>query len=292
MEIDDTMDMNSIIMDSIKNRSYRVSAGGLNPTGASCRIIDEFGREKLIGKCHRAIWYKKNGVPPTREIPDNNMNKMQVGIALEDNDQESLSKQGVLIDGNIKLRHEIGEKIPIMISGEVDSLLRYAKKNTEGKLEISNKIAIGVEQKTGRGYFQEKQIMGKSNKLYPIGYPKLDHVMQTAIYLHMREKLEKHYDVEIPYFLLGYLLVDCGKRTQFRIELKDGYSGEIIVKDEYGEIIKPNVAYLMELGVNSDNLVKKIEGLTIENIIERYEEMLLKLMNDEPPERDFNLRYP
>ena len=45
-----TMNMNEIIMDSIRNRSYRVSAGGLNPTVASCRITDEFGRERLIGK--------------------------------------------------------------------------------------------------------------------------------------------------------------------------------------------------------------------------------------------------
>ena len=44
--------------------------------------------------------------------------------------------------------------------------------------------------------------MGKSNKLYPIGFPKLDHVMQTAIYLHMRKPLEEHYSVKIPYFLI------------------------------------------------------------------------------------------
>ena len=286
-----TMNMNEIIMDSIRNRSYRVSVGGLNPTGASCRITDEFGRERLVGRCHRAVWYKKNGVPPTREIPDYNMNKMQVGIALEDNDQASLSKKGLLIDGNIKLRHEIGDKIPIMISGEIDSLIRYAVKNGDNKLDISNDIAIGVEQKTGRGYFQEKIIMGKSNKLYPTGYPKLDHIMQTAIYLHMRKPLEEHYGVNIPYFLLGYLLVDCGKRTQFHIELKDEYQGEVIIKDEYGDVINPNAAYFMEMNIDSDKPVKRIEGLTIENIIARYEEMLLKLMSDEPPERDFDLRY-
>ena len=285
------MQMQDIIIDDIKNRAYRVSLGGQNPTGASCWITDEFGRERLVGKCHKAIWYSKNGVKRTNIISDENMNKMQIGIAMENSDQQNLASKGILLENNIKVRHEIGDRIPIMVSGEVDSLIRYATIDEDGKLDIDKKIAIGVEQKTGRGHFQDKEIMGRGNKLYPTGHPKLDHIMQTAIYLHMRKPLEEHYDVEIPYFLLGYLLVDNGKRTQFRIELSDDYTGDIIIKDRYGEEITPSKAYCIEMNIEEPEFPEKIQGLSIENIVSRYEEMLLKLMNDEPPERDFQLRY-
>ena len=97
---------------------------------------------------------------------------------------------------------------------------------------------------TGRGFFQSKKIMGNRNKLYARGYPKHEHIMQVALYLRMRKALEDHYNVTIPYFLIVYYLVDSGETTQFRLELSDGYTGEIIVKDRDGTIIKPNAGTL------------------------------------------------
>ena len=46
----------------MKNRAYRVSRGGMRPTSASCIITDEYGDKKLVGKCHRAEWFRLNGV--------------------------------------------------------------------------------------------------------------------------------------------------------------------------------------------------------------------------------------
>ena len=67
--------------------------------------------------------------------------------------------------GNIKVYEDIGnEDENITISGEVDVLLREALKNEEGRLEISNTVAIGVEVKSGRGFFQSKKIMGNCHK--------------------------------------------------------------------------------------------------------------------------------
>ena len=92
--------------------------------------------------------------------------------------------------------------------------------------------AIAIEVKSTRGYFSEKGLMGKGNKIYPIGYPKLEHLMQTGMYLHTRKVVEDTYGVKIPYAVIVYGLVDSCKTNQFRIELSNGYDGEILVKGE------------------------------------------------------------
>ncbi|MHA1286850.1 MAG: hypothetical protein ACTSPB_05540 [Candidatus Thorarchaeota archaeon] len=292
MEERPTMAVDTIVMDSIKARDYRVSLGGLNPTGASMRIIDEFGREQLVGTCHRQQWYKRKGVEKTNLPRDENLNKMEIGNAMEDNLQAHWSRQGVMLAGNIKVYENIGEgDEDITISGEVDVLLREALKNEDGRLEISNDTGIGIEVKSGRGFFQSKKIMGNRNKLYARGYPKHEHIMQVALYLRMRKALEDHYDVTIPYFLIVYYLVDSGETTQFRLELSDGYTGEIIVKDRDGTIIKPNAGYAFDMKLEEAILPTKIQNMTTDNLLNRYRELQVKLLADEPPEREFELRY-
>lgn len=292
MEEKPTMSVDTIVMDSIKARDYRVSLGGLNPTGASMRIIDEFGRDQLVGTCHRQQWYKRTGVEKTNFPREENLNKMEIGNAMEENLQGHWNRQGVMLAGNIKVYENIGEgEEDITISGEVDVILREALKNEDGKLEISNSVAIGVEVKSGRGFFQSKKIMGNRNKLYARGYPKHEHIMQVALYLRMRQALEDHYDVEIPYFLLVYYLVDSGETTQFRLELSDGYTGEIIVKDRDGTIIKPNAGYSFDMKMDEAMIPSKIKNMTIDNLLIRFRELQAKLLIDTPPTRDYELRY-
>jgi len=292
MDSGTTMSADGIIMDSIKERDYRVSLGGLNPTGASMNIMDEFGRKQIVGKCHRQEWYKRTGVEKTNFPREVNLNKMEIGNAMEDNLQSHWNRKGGMLAGNVKVREDIGnEGEEIIISGEVDVIFREALKDEEGRLEISNKTAIGIEVKSGRGYFQSKKIMGNRNKLYSQGYPKYEHIMQVALYLRMRKNLEEHYNVEIPYFLLVYYLVDSGESTQFRIELSDGYQGEIIVKNRDGKVIKPNAAYCFEMEMNEMLLPDMVQEMTMENILNRYRELQEKLTVDTPPERDFELRY-
>ncbi len=287
-----TMASDTIVMDSIKARDYRVSLGGLNPTGASMRIIDEFGREQLVGTCHRQQWYKRTGVEKTNLPRDENLNKMEIGNAMEENLQAHWSRQGVMLAGNIKVYEDIGDEGEnITISGEVDVLLREALKNEDGRLEISNTVGIGVEVKSGRGFFQSKKIMGNRNKLYARGYPKVEHIMQVALYLRMRQALEEHYGVEIPYFLLVYYLVDSGETTQFRLELSEGYTGEIIVKDRDGTVIKPNAGYAFDMKMEEAMLPEKVQNMTIDNLLQRYRELQEKLLIDTPPPRDYELRY-
>ena len=280
------------VFDSMRKGNMRVSAGGLNPTGASCIITDELGNDKLIGKCHRQVWYSKTGVPRSNFPDDKTFIKFAVGHAMEDNFQTHWNRSGLLIDGNIKIKEDISNGDPrgeMFISGEADGIIRDFETDEEGNItQISSTHAIGMEMKTNRGYFARKEVYGVGNKRYPNGHPKMDHVMQTAMYLMMRWKMEEYYGVLIDSFRIVYCQVDDGLTTFFDISLSDGYEGNVIIKDRYGELVKPDVLASLEAGVNLD----PISGLTTDNIKDRFYECAEKLLDTEnPPERDYQLRF-
>ena len=115
------------VFNDMRNGSFRVSLGGMNPTGASCWIKDEKGNDKLVGKCRRQVWYSKTKVPRTNLPNDETFIKFAVGHAMEENFQEHWQRQGVMLDGNVKVRQDISNGDPrgeLIVSGEIDVLLR------------------------------------------------------------------------------------------------------------------------------------------------------------------------
>lgn len=277
-----------------RNRGLRVSLGGLNPTGASCNIVDERGNDQLVGKCHRQVWYSKKRVPRTNEADDTSMIRFGVGDAVENELQEQWEKQGVLLASNLKLKEPIGTDSetgePVYLSGEIDAVLRYFETDSEGRITmIDPNTAIGIEVKSTRGHFSEKHLCGKGNKMYPLGFPKMEHLMQAAMYLHTRKAVEEAYGVTIPYFVIVYEIVDSCKTNQFRIELSNDYDGEILVKTMDGQLITPQTDAMTQL--QEDRVYQAIQGLTIENINQRYMECYEKLQSDDLPDREFALRY-
>jgi len=57
--------------------------------------------------------------------------------------------------------------------------------------------------------------------------------------------------------------------------------------------IKPNPAYKIDnRACVRDVEIRPVQGITMERIIERFKELAVKLESDEPPEREFYLRYP
>lgn len=278
---------------SMKNRPFRQSSGGLNPTGASCIITNEKGVDYMIGKCHRSVYYSKKGYEKTNPPDDLTQIKFLVGTEIENGFQMHWQRQGILLDGNVRLRGNINppdsEHGELFVSGEVDALLREHDCDAEGIVtNIRHDKAFILEMKTSRGHFAAKQVIGRGNKIYPAGQPKYDHVMQTAMYLHMRKKLEDHYNVEIPYAVIVYALVDGGDCNWFRLELSEGYEGDILIYDKYGNLVEPVTSGDMKLAGND---LQPISGLSIANIRARYQECHNKLQEDEPPEREFDLRY-
>ena len=280
------------VFNDMRNGSFRVSLGGMNPTGASCWIVDEKGNDKLVGKCRRQVWYSKTKVPRTNLPNDQTFIKFAVGHAMEENFQEHWQRQGVMLDGNVKVRQDISNGDPrgeLIVSGEIDVLLRDFDLDEEGNItKIHTDRGIGIEMKTNRGFFAKKEIYGVGNKMYPMGHPKIEHIMQTAMYLHMRKAVEDYYGVTIDSFRIVYCQVDDGLTTWFDISLSDGYDGEVIIKDRNGNRIEPDVVASLEAGID----LNPIEGLTMDNIKDRYYGILEALKDTEnPPPRDFQLRY-
>jgi len=291
---DNCADPFDVLIDRFDNRGYRESLGGVNPTGASAWMKDEKGDVTLVGKCQRQVWYSKKKIPRTNPPTKRNKALFLMGNAIEDYMQEMWAGAGVLLGGNIKLRQNIAadptNDDPIMLSGEVDALLRYSEYKTDAdgreRLVIDPAKAIGIEVKTTYGYHKKKALLGAGNDVYPLGFPQIEHLMQTALYLHTRKALEDYYKVEIPFFVITYMLRDMGLTQSFRIELENGYDGRVIVKTMEGKEIKPNPEKALDWGVD----VRPVE-LTIAMIRERFKEQVQNLEKDSPPEREFSLRY-
>jgi len=274
---------------SMDQGPFRQSSGGFRPTEASVEVTNEFGDPTLIGKCHRAAWYRLKGYERTEKLEDNTFVLWEVGKAMEEALQMHWNRMGILIDGNVRIRNDIAEEgeIELVISGEVDGILRDNEPAEDGTpTEISNEKGIGIECKTVRGYGARK-IMGGKRQLYRNGLPKWEAVMQTAMYLHMRKPLEDYYGIKIDYFLITYVAVDMSTFKCFKISLEDGYTGHIIVSDLKDNELKPSMEYALFSGVD----VEPLQGLSIEEMVRRYRVLQDKLESDDVPPREYSLRY-
>ncbi len=256
--------------------SYRGSSGMFYVTQSSCEIVDELGRPNLWGKCHRQIWYSKNGYE--REPIDSiGLRRMSYGVYIEDALQDNWKKGGIYVQNNVKIRaHEYN------VSGEIDAIVFDHEANHP----------VIVEVKSGYGYTFNKNVFGKSNHLYQSGFPHRDYIMQVMWYLHLRKPIEKIHG-DSPYALLYYIdRSDC-RDKQFAIELSDGYTGRPAVMNQYGIEITPNPAYKIDnRACVRDVEIRPVQGITMERIIQRFASLSLKLESDEPPEREFYLRFP
>ena len=225
---------------------------------------------------------------PTNPPSDRAYGIFATGNGMEDHFQQVWKTQGLLLDGSVLNYGPVGPDPRIIISGESDILLWDHELDSDGKVtKIYRDKAIGLEMKTCRGYFAKKMVFGIGNKMYPNGAPKYEHIMQTAMYLMMREAHEKHYNVKIDHYILFYFAVDTGHYTQFKISLSNGYDGDIIVETLNGTAIEPDVAYQLIAG----KTLNAWEGLNTDNILKRYSELADKLDLPDPPDRDYQLRY-
>ena len=292
----EALDPLQVAINSLRQGKYRESLGGktgVNPTGASAWMINERGEKVLVGKCLRQVWYSKKRVPRTNPATDNNQFVFMMGNMAEAGLQEAWGNAGILLEANAKIRKNIAKNPEtddeIMLSGEVDAIVRWTEMQTgdDGidRMVIDPTKAIGIEVKSKWGYGAKAVMQGSKTSTYENGFPQIEHLMQTALYLHLRKTFEDFHNVEIPYFVICYIGRDNGANKSFRVELSDGYDGNIVVKDMDGNVLKPRAEKLLEWGV-----VQNME-LSIDMMRERYYEQLDNLKKDTPPAREFSLRY-
>ena len=291
------LDPFTVALKSLRQGKYRESLGGkagVNPTGASAIMKNERGEDKLVGKCLRQAWYSKKKVPRTNPASDTNQFLFMLGNVAEGGLQDAWENAGVLLEANSKIKKNIAKNPdtdePIILSGEVDALLRWTDMQTDAngvsRMVIDPTKAIGIEVKSKWGYGAKMVMNGTKTSTYEHGYPQIEHLMQTALYLHMRKTWEDFHNVEIPYFVICYISRDNGDNKSFRVELSDGYEGRIIVKDMNGNELKPRAEKALEW-----NLTPQQMDLTLDMMRDRFYKQLDNLKSDTPPARDFYLRY-
>ena len=293
----EALDPLTVALKSLKQGKYRESLGGktgVNPTGASAIMKNERGEDKLVGKCLRQVWYSKKKVPRTNPASDTAQFLFMMGNMAEEGLQQAWANAGVLLEANSKIRQNIAKNPdtdePLMLSGEVDALVRWTEEqidaNGVSRMVIDPSKAIGIEVKSKWGYGAKMVMQGNKTSTYEHGYPQIEHLMQTALYLHMRKTWEEFHNVKIPYFVICYIGRDNGANKSCRIELSDGYEGRIIVKDMNGNELKPRAEKALEWNVSPQQI-----ELTLDMMRERFYLQLNNLKSDTPPARDFELRY-
>lgn len=211
---------------------------GFYPSQSSCVFINEYDEETIIGSCLRSNYWHINAIKPTNPMTARSRRITSYAKLVEQFEIEQYKKIGIWRGNNVKFYNT-----KYKISGEADAIVYDKGINSN----------IGVEIKTGYDYRFRKEVIGTQ---YRKGRPKLDHLLQTMLYIDW---------FDIPFKML-YIDRGNAARKEYAITLnRDGTC-------------------------NIDGR-KLANGLSIPRCIARYDELGEHLLNATLPKRDFQLKY-
>lgn len=169
---------------------------------ASAKFTNQFNEVEVVGKCHRAVYYRLNGVKPTNLPSAQSEVIFMLGNMVEDNLVEMWKQMGIWENNSVRWEDKARN-----LSGEFDCILREGDRK------------YGVECKSFFGYHANKQILGHwsgrgTAKRYVYGRPKDEHLMQAAIYADQTRG-------ELEGFKLFYCSRDDNEFAEFNIKVND-----------------------------------------------------------------------
>ena len=246
-----------------------IRPANLYPSESSVEYHDGKGRKHVEGKCMRHAWLRiktMESLAKTRDtrftLSVNGQNEVikaesytpktlwvfKAGDKFEQLVIEQMLNAGLLVCRHKKFFHPI--RYGYAISGELDLVGR----------DPFTQDVFGIEVKSVHGFMAEKEIIGpKAVRIQGgKGKPKIDHVMQAAIYCFMWP--------ELPYFKLMYIMRDKVFKTEFDITV-DVNDGTIFIDGE------------------------PIKEFTIFDIFDRFATLAMHLNNGKLPARDYDLVY-
>ena len=218
-------------------RTHRTSTAHY-PSQSSCLVKNEYNENIIIGNCMRSIYWESRGIKKTNPMKARGARITRVGKIVEQFEIDRYKELGIWRGNNVKFFNE-----KYKISGEIDALVF----NEEAR------CLIGVEIKTGYDYKFRKEVIGTPTKK---GKPKLEHLLQTMLYIDYFKLL----------FKIVYIDRGNAARKEYDITInKDG---------------TPNID-----GKKLDN------GLSIPGCIARFKQLEEHLEDSTLPRRDFQLQY-
>jgi hypothetical protein len=218
---------------------------------SSCSVeVDAPWGKRIYGACHRAEWYRVNGVSKTRVETPEGVRKRHWGDVIEAAEKELYKKLGIFVAS------QVGFYVPkYFLKGRIDCFVRNPdtwKGQDLVVLTIPKSGLIGVDVKSTWSY-GSKGTIDCPPGVKP--WPKWDHIIQMAVY-------HWNYRTFADYWQIVYLARDNGSsRTHNVLTMEDG-----------------------RISVNGE-----IVPFTIDHVFHRLEELIPKLTAKEPPRRDFEI---
>jgi len=237
------------------------------PTDAFIQT-DEF----YEGKCKRYLYYKKKNYIPDK-FDYSTLLKFEVGKNQEQSIIRALQKQNMWIDNNIKIYFNYKN---IFVSGEVDAIIQS---------DLGKQI---LEIKTGEGYYFTQQIIygyKQDPGLYRdylvdqyAAAPKIEHILQTALYLHYFKNITPKLYNDIPITSAQILYYDNanGLFKNYILMLKN----------------ENNYNYIKLFTQENDQLlVVPIKNITVESILDGYVDVYNSIKNNVIPDKSYKIFY-
>lgn len=180
----------------------RDSSDSNYPSSLSIKIINSYGESEIMGGCQRHNFYRRRGDSKTDFGELNNNLIMKAGKAVEEFIVMDFRSMGIFCGSNIKFYDKIYN-----IAGEIDIFVKPRDK----------KLVL-VELKTGYGKYFDKDVLGYDEwgKRLGTGYPKIEHLIQTAPYLEKYKEITD--ELHLIYFNRGSFL----HPAEFILTLKEG----------------------------------------------------------------------
>ena len=160
---------------------------------------------RIIGRCHRAIWYDWTGVKPSNPTDARGWWTFQVGNLIESAYIENAKQLGIWAGDHIKFYNQ-----ELNIAGEADLFIFREPLHKD-----LPKTIAGVEIKSAYGYGFQRSIKEQ---------PKIENLLQVALYLNHFENIDE--------WLLVYHSRDTMENVEYKITINKDDVGKYLVIDE------------------------------------------------------------
>lgn len=235
-----------------------------------------------VGECHRSMYYKIKGVPPTEPISIEGRRIFDAGLAGEAYLIDSYKSKDLLIEQQISLELPIpNSRNKVIVKGKIDAIVKYQNKKS------------AIEIKTV-GEYKAVKIFGDK------GLPSPENLMQAMLYKYYLSNTKEGQEKQIDKFYLEYLNRSTYDRTYYEIDIDD--SGYAIITSidktdkELFTIKLSEVKSINELrstaGISDsyDHRLAKLK-ININDIFESYDSIYDNVNSDVLPDRDYQLVF-
>jgi hypothetical protein len=196
----------------------------------------------MVGTCMREKYLQRMGYPADKDTPIENIRKMKAGKAIEQYEIEGGKAAGLWLADDVGFQFTSDN---ITVSGKLDAIYRG-----------SGDERICVEYKSSSGWNFIKTVFGGTGpNAYKWAKPKMEHALQTMLYLHALSDLS--------YGIIFYINRDNMQTIEHKIELIDGF-----------------------LYINGDRY-----NISIDMIVNRYKKLTEHLESSIMPPRDYVPEY-